>query len=251
MKVIANLLLVLGILCLIYYGIIIVYTGPSSSFSWFWLLAGVISLMVFVIIRYMLKYKISLGKLPSIILATLILVGLCGFIMVEGLIVYHASRKADPKMDYLIVLGAQVKGRKISKSLHKRLKIAERYLIDNPDTLVIVSGGQGPGEDISEALAMKNYLISNEIAAERIIMEDQSTSTLENIIYSKKFLNNADAKVAVVTNGFHIFRSLNIARKQGITNVQGLSAPTEPLLLISYYVREALAVFKDFAMGNM
>ena len=207
--------------------------------------------MAYLLIRYMLKHNIRLNKTVSYIFTIIIIIGASIFILVEGLIIYHGNRRADPNMDYLIVLGAQVRGTRITNSLQKRLKAAETYLKENPDTLVIVSGGQGSGEDISEALAMKNYLISNGIAKERIIMEDKSTSTVENIRYSKKLLDRDDRDVAIVTNGFHVLRSVSIAKKQGLINVQGLSAPSDPILLISYYVRETLAIIKDFLMGNM
>ena len=154
-------------------------------------------------------------------------------------------------MDYLIVLGAQIRGTRITNSLYKRLKTAETYLKENPDTLVIVSGGQGSGEDITEAQAMKEFLIENGIREDRILVEDKSTNTHENILYSKKLINRADAKVAVVTNGFHIFRSIGIAKKQGLENVQGLSAPSDPILLVNYYIREVFGVVKDFLFGNM
>lgn len=251
MKIIGYLILVLAILSLIYYGVIISYAGLSSSFSWFWLFLGVVCILIFVIIRYMLKHSISLNRSVSYIFTILVIVGVSIFIFVEGLIIYHGNHKADPNMDYLIVLGAQVRGTRITNTLQKRLKAAKIYLKDNPDTLVIVSGGQGSGEDISEAQAMKNYLISNGIAEERIIMEDKSTNTVENITYSKKLLDKDDADVAVVTNGFHVFRSVSIAKRQGLINVQGLSAPSDSILFISYYIREALAVIKDFVLGNM
>lgn len=251
MRIIGYLILAIGILSLMYYGVIVSYAGSSSSFSWFWLLLGVFCILAFILIRYMLKHNISLNKTVGYIFAILVIVGVSIFILVESLIIYHGNRGADPNMDYLIVLGAQVRGTRITNTLQKRLKVAEIYLKDNPDTLVIVSGGQGPGEDISEAQVMKNYLISNGIAEERIIMEDKSTNTVENITYSKKLLDKDDADVAVVTNGFHVFRSVSIAKKQGLINVQGLSAPSDSILFISYYIREALAVIKDFIVGNM
>jgi uncharacterized SAM-binding protein YcdF (DUF218 family) len=201
----------------------------------------------------MAKKNISLPQPIRYILTFLAITGVCIFILIEGLIIYHANKEADPNMDYLIVLGAQIRGTRITNSLSKRLKASEIYLKDNPLTLVIVSGGQGPGEDISEAEAMRDYLIENGISVNRIIMEDQSKNTVQNIQYSKKLITkeDEDVKVAIVTNGFHVFRSISIARKQGLVNIQGLSAPSDRILFISYYVREVLGVIKDFAFGNM
>lgn len=251
MKILNYIILAIGILSLIYYGVIVMYAGTGSSFSWFWLTLGILGIGLFLAIGYMLKKNIELPQLIRYILASLVLIGFCVFIIVEGLIIYNGNKKAEPDMDYLIVLGAQVRGSRITKSLKERLKAADKYLKDNPRTLVIVSGGQGPGENISEAEAMKNYLLENGIDEDRILVEDKSTNTSENISYSKKLIVKEDAKVAVVTNSFHIFRSVSIAKKQGIENINGLSAPSDPILFISYYVREVFGVIKDFAFGNM
>jgi uncharacterized SAM-binding protein YcdF (DUF218 family) len=116
--------------------------------------------------------------------------------------------------------------------------------------VAIVSGGKGSKEAITEAEAMHLYLMTKGIQPTRIIQEDKSTNTKENIHFSKAFLKD-NATVAIVTNGFHIFRATSIAKKQGITLVQGLAAPTDLLLSINYYVREAVGVLKDKVFGNL
>lgn len=251
MKIINFILLIIGIFSLIYYGVILSYAGRGSSFSWFWLFVGIFCISMFLAIGYMIRRNISLPTTIGYILTSLIIVGISIFVMIEGLIIYHANKEADPNMDYLIVLGAQIRGTRITNSLHKRLQASEAYLLDNPDTLVIVSGGQGPGEDIPEAEAMKRYLIENGIDEDRIIVEDQSRNTVQNIMYSKELITKEDAKVAVVTNGFHVFRAISIAKKQELIKVQGLAASSDSILVISYYVREVLAVMKDFVYGNL
>ena len=90
--------------------------------------------------------------------------------------------------DYIIVLGSKVNGTKPSYSLQYRIDKAPEYLKSHEKTIAIVSGGQGKGEDISEALAMKQGLIKQNIAEDRIIMEDKSTSTDENITFSKPLI---------------------------------------------------------------
>jgi len=251
MRIVHFLILAVGILCLIYYGVIVAYAGTGSSFSWFWLIAGIFCVLLFILIRYMTAKKITLPHPFGYLIAGLVLLGICIFLTIEGMIIYHSNKKADPDMNYLIVLGAQIRGTRITNSLYKRLKTAETYLKENTETLVIVSGGQGSGEAISEAQAMKDFLIKNGIAKERILVEDKSTNTLENIIYSKKLIEKDNARVALVTNGFHVFRATGIAKKQGLKNIQALAAPSDPILFINYYVREGLGVIKDFVSGNM
>lgn len=251
MIILNYIILVLGILCLVYYGIIIGYSGTSTSFAWFWLLAGIFCISLFVIIRYIALRKIIIPWPVRYFFTFIVVCGLFIFFLIEGMIIYHANRKADPGMDYLIVLGAQIRGTQITNSLYKRLKVSEMYLKENPETKVIVSGGKGPGEDIAEAEAMKKFLIENGIEEKRILVEDKSTSTVENIRFSRRLITKENAKVAIVTNGFHVFRSVGIAKKQGLADAQGLAAPSDKVLLISYYVREVLGVIKDFALGNM
>lgn len=96
--------------------------------------------------------------------------------------------KAEDGAQWIIVLGAQVRGKKITDSLRRRLDTAVCYLKKNKETKVIVSGGQGAGEEITEAEAMAEYLIKQGISKDRIRMEDQSTSTRENLRFSRKFL---------------------------------------------------------------
>ena len=135
--------------------------------------------------------------------------------------------------------------------MQKRLDKALEYLAENPDTVVIVSGGQGSNEVISEAEGMKKYLVEAGIQPDRILMEDQSVNTSENLKFSKELLDSVDSTVVVVTNDFHVFRSVRIARKNGYHAVEGLSAGSYPLMLPNNLVREFFGVLKDFFMKNM
>jgi uncharacterized SAM-binding protein YcdF (DUF218 family) len=251
MNILFVIFLILGILSLFYYGIIISYAGVGSSFSWFWLLLGIGSILISLILLYLIRHEISIPKLLRTIIITIFIFGFGVFSLIEGTIIVHANQKADPGMDYIIILGAQVRGTRITKTLKKRLDTAVTYLKENSDTVAIVSGGKGMGEDISEAEAMKKYLIEKGISDARIKMEDKSTNTNENIRFSKDIINNPSAEVAVVTNGFHVYRATEIAKKQGISQIQGLSAPSDKRLLINYYVREFFGVLKDKLFGNM
>jgi len=250
MNLIVGLILITGILCLLYLAAIVAYAGITVSFAWFWLAAGLSCIFVCIGIRYVMIHDIKIAGVWRLLVGAVIMTGLLVFILIEGTLIYHSNRTAEPNMDYLIVLGAQVKGTTVSKALKKRLDTASTYLIDNPRTKAIVSGGQGPGEDVSEAEAMKQYLIGKGIEEKRITKEDQSTNTNENIRFSKAFIKE-NSSVVIVTNGFHIFRSVSIAKKQGITQVHGLAAPSDPLLTLNYYVREVLGVIKDKLKGNL
>ncbi len=162
----------------------------------------------------------------------------------------HGHMKATEDADYIIVLGSKVNGTKPSYSLQYRIDKAAEYLKLHEKTIAIVSGGQGKGEDISEALAMKNGLMKLKIAEDRIIMEDKSTSTDENIKFSKPLIPDNMKKGMIVTNDFHMFRAKKIAAKQGL-QLEGLPAKTPKPIIISSNVREYLAITQYWFMNRI
>lgn len=103
------------------------------------------------------------------------------FFCVEVLILCAMISVAPKNMKYIIILGAQIRGKRVTEALKRRLDRGIRYLNENPETIVIVSGGRGKGEDITEAEAMAEYLENCGIDANRICLEEKSTSTYENL----------------------------------------------------------------------
>ncbi|MFT4412303.1 YdcF family protein [Fredinandcohnia humi] len=172
----------------------------------------------------------------------------CGILYV-GMIHYKISQytKVQPSddADYLIILGAKVNGEFPSLSLTYRINAAAEYAKENPETIIIASGGQGPGEDITEAEAMKRALIDKGINESRIFLEDKSTSTYENIDFSKRFIPDGAKKGLVVTNDYHLYRSIQIA-KDAQLKVEGLPAKTPEITLVKAYIREYLSVTKFY-----
>ncbi len=241
----------LGILFLLYYVVIVAYVGFRTEFGWFWSFMGISCMLAAVLLQLLVRLDIALPRIIAVPVAFILFLGFLVFLAIEVAIIYHATVVPDDNADYVIVLGAQVRGRRITKSLKARLNTAIDYLSNNCDTMVIVSGGKGQGEAISEAEAMKGYLVEHDIQEDRIIMESQSTNTYENIFYSKKLIQGTNRKIVIVSNGFHIFRAVRIAERQSIGLVEGLSAPTDHILLFSYYVREVLAVIKEKLEGNI
>ncbi|MFZ5985723.1 MAG: YdcF family protein [Bacillota bacterium] len=178
-----------------------------------------------------------------------IIMFLASFILVEGAIIVSANTDKNVKVDCLIILGAGLKGDQITLTFKNRLDKGIEYLKENPDIKVIVTGGQGPGETITEAEAMEGYLVKNGINKDRIIKEDRATSTSENIKYSKEILQKLTGKssyrIMIVTNDFHMFRSKMIARRNGFT-AYGVPAETNIFVLVNCYIREYFAVIKTF-----
>ena len=177
-------------------------------------------------------------------------VGLAAFVVVESLIFTEFGAKAQPGADYCIILGAQMKANGPSNTLQRRLDRALVYLRENPETLAIVSGCQGSNEPVSEARGMYDYLVGAGIAPERILLEEASRNTCENLEFSGKLINRQENSVVLVTNNFHMFRALRLAEGAGYGHVQGLAASAYPWTLPNNLLREFMGVVKDFLAGH-
>jgi uncharacterized SAM-binding protein YcdF (DUF218 family) len=184
-------------------------------------------------------------KIISLILGVLIVSGLI-YVAILQFKISQNSHSAIPKnADYLIILGARVKSTVPSLALKSRIDSAGKYLLDNKDTIAIASGGKGPGEDISEAESIKKELLKQGISESRIILEDQSTDTYENIRFSKRLIPKKAKVGIIVTNNFHVYRSLSIAKDQDL-DLYGLAAKTPKSAIIKSYIREYLAITKFY-----
>lgn len=117
--------------------------------------------------------------------------------------------------------------------------------------LCIVTGGKGGSEPVSEGEGMKQYLVKQGIEPARIIVEDRALNTVQNIQFSKQLMSSPDASTALVTNNFHVTRAAALARKQGLTNVYAIAAPSDPAYLPNNMFREFFGLTKDFLAGNL
>lgn len=240
---------IIGLLCIIYCMVVAV-TGFGTYFFMIWGVLGVCSLGLALIVRsgrIMKAVPVWLKGLFWILFCA----GLLLFGAVEAKILARYNAQASPGADYVIILGAQWKSTGPSEMLRRRLDKAIEYLEQNPDTKVIVSGGQGANESIPEALGMQEYLVGAGIGEERILVEDRSTSTYENLVFGAQFLNPDEDRVVIVTNNFHVFRAQSIAKKQGYQNVEGLAASTPLGSEPNNLLREFMGVVKDFFVGNL
>lgn len=157
----------------------------------------------------------------------------------------HSHLTVPDHGDYLIILGARVKGTVPSLSLQNRIDAAAEYMQQNKDTIAIASGGKGSGENISEAAAIKQGLIEHGISDSRILLEDKSTNTAENIRFSKKLIPKHIKFGMVVTNDYHIYRAKSIAKDHGL-DLAGLPAETPAIAIPKSYIREYLAITKYY-----
>jgi uncharacterized SAM-binding protein YcdF (DUF218 family) len=147
-------------------------------------------------------------------------------------------------------LGAGLNNGKPSKTLARRINTGAAYLKQDTALHAVVCGGRGFLEEVTEAQVMADLLQQSGIAAHRIMMEDSSKNTYENLLYSQKFVD-INAKIVIVTSEFHLFRAKRIAKKAGYKNIGGIASKTPLLLLPTCYAREYFAVVKALIFSDI
>ncbi len=161
-----------------------------------------------------------------------------------------ASVDTPPENATVVVLGCQVKGDKPSRMLNDRCESALNFLKSNPKSVCVASGGQGKGENISEAEAICDFLVENGISADRIYIEDKSTNTSQNLSNSADIIkeNNLSTDVAIASDNFHQLRAEIFAKENGLTAYSAGNA-TYSFVSAGYWAREILAVYKAVVLG--
>lgn len=163
----------------------------------------------------------------------------CGFLMVRA-----ASEGKSAESDAVIVLGAAVHGDKVTWVLENRLNTAIDYLNEHPNAVCVVSGGQGAGETVTEASAMKKYMVERGIDGNRVYTEERAKNTKENFSYSKAIIDSVlgkNARIAFVTTNFHVYRAGQVAKAQGLS-VTGIPAEDVWYLRLNNFLRECVGI---------
>lgn len=186
-------------------------------------------------------------------LIALICVGALAFSALLGAVLYGSYDHVRGNPQVMVILGCQVKSWGPSILLQDRLDKALDYWKDNPDITIVVSGGQGPDEHISEAQAMYDYLVENGVNGKQIVQENQSQNTIQNLAFTKVLLEekgyDTDSDVVVVSNGFHLTRVRMLWERVfgSDEKLSTLAAPsTHVPSRLKMYIREPLALVKSF-----
>lgn len=233
-------------------GAVLYFLCPGYSFSGLCTFAAAALIPIYHLLGNIRPRKLRKGAMTM--LTILLCVLFAAMSVTCGIIVSSSRGTEDPESEYLIVLGAGVNGTRPSRSLRERIDAAYDYLVSNPEAVAIVSGGQGSGEDITEALCMFNELTAAGIDPERVWMEDKATTTLENLRFSLDLIEERTgtrpAKAAIVSSEYHLHRAGIFA---GWLNLEAELVPAKtgivPLRL-NYYLREIFAVWYYSIFGG-
>lgn len=257
-------------LCIVYFGVIIGYSGPDTSLCIAWPVFSAL----FAAMGYFLRTAKRHGDGMPRFLPTFIYTSFCmlllSFITIMYLVVGASREAEDKRVDYCIVMGARVYSNGISKTLMYRLDKAERLWRMNPETVLVLAGGQAQGDPIPEAFAMYNYLMLKGVPGAAMLVDAGSTTT-SGIIQNAAGLIEADhaerripkgpgdriypedylPKIGIITSDYHMFRSLALAEEEGIERPVPIPAVSDSVLFVHNCVRESVAIVKDFFMGNV
>lgn len=250
-NVIKYAIIIIGLAFVIYYLMLKHIMGPIT-FSKYLFYGGIVLIIIPFIDKLLNKLldKYKSYKLFRKVIIAFVLVFTVIFGVTEIFIVSCSLQKNYDDVDYTIVLGAGLRGENMTLTLKQRVDTSLEY-IDKSNNFgyIVMSGGQGAGESIPESYAMKKYVVQNGVSDEKVLTEDKSTSTYENILFSIGLIekhSNEDIEnlnIKVITSGFHSLRAKFICNKLGIKNLTVLSAPINPIFIPTYYIREFLAFY--------
>ncbi len=254
-KNISIILLVAFCLIFVVYALALFFTGFGGYLSLIWFVPAFLC----VLFALMIKGKITLKKWQKLMMMYVLVPIVLFFLIVEGIIISGFFQKPKEEPKYIVVLGATVYDHGPCYILRQRLKESKKWADVYPEAMIVVTGGQGKDEPFTEGSEMKRYLVEElGVSKDRIIVEEKSMNTFENMTFSGEILENTDdafsyeeTPVLLVTNNFHMYRAMRIAKKAGFENLSGAPSGTYPYLFPHYMVREFGAVLKNVALGRM
>lgn len=253
-KIIASVAITAGMFSLLYF-----LFGLAMGWSVFSGIIVILFLGILLIIygRACLRGESLFARIRPKALKAIVSAGLVifllSFVIIEGTIIYNGFKVDNENPDYIIVLGAAMKGSRPSLELADRLDRSLEFYRKHTAERIIVTGGKGIGEDIAEGQFMKGYLVEHGIPSERVICEDKSESTWENIVNSRKIIQETDKrqniKLTIVTNDFHMFRAKFLARREGFI-AYGYPTGTPFYIIPNHFVREYFAIIKSAVLDR-
>ena len=247
-KVIINILKFLAFAlgtALIINGLFLMFTSNLN-------IGNILTLVFGIILLCLSLFSRKINKILPLWIKIAFTLGISFVVFLSSfLLIYGLSDTADYKEDAIIVLGAGVHGETPSPTLKDRLDTAVDYYNKNQDVIIVVSGGKGPQENVTEAFAMEKYLLTKGVKPQNILKEEKATSTYENFKYSKEILDEyfkKDYKTAFISNEYHIYRANGISKTAGIKDSTHIHSNTRWHSVVTGVLRECLAVSKFWVL---
>lgn len=239
--------------CFLALGLVIFFCFTAYQFTGLLCMGLGLVIICYTALKALAKNHVTAAKILRLILTTFLLLGILAATVTGVLVGWASVGHEGVSCRYIVVLGAGVDGTTPSLSLRERLDAAYDYLISNPQTICVVSGGQGDGEQITEAECMYLELIRRGIEPERIWQENKATSTVENLRFSLDLIEERTgtrpSQIGLVSSDYHLYRAGLMAEDQDITAI-GIPAETSLLHLeINYFLREIAAVWYYCLIG--
>ena len=215
-------------------------------------LAGLIT--VYYLIAMLKAHHVTAAKILRTVVTTFVILGLLLVGSTLAVVVRASLGDDHVQCQYLVVLGAKVNGTEPSISLRDRINAAESYLKRHPDTIAVLSGGQGQDEGISEAQCMFEQLTAAGIDPNRLWLEERATSTWENLQFTLDLIEEKTGvrptQLGVISSEYHLFRAGLFAAECGVEAI-GIPAPTAwASLRLNYFLREVAGVWHYLILGG-
>lgn len=226
--------------------------GYSFTVLVCWCLIGI---LMFYNIAHLLQNKYPRGtKAAKRIFTCILCIGLIVAGVTEAFIIHASFGNPKEACQYVVVLGAKVRPDGPSVSLMDRIRAAADYMNAHPEVTAVVSGGKGADEPISEAQCMYQELTALGIDPDRIWMEDQATSTWENLQFSLNLIESKTGtrpeKIGILSSEYHLFRASLFADACGVESV-GIPAATSRLSQkVNHFMREVAGVWHYIILGG-
>lgn len=245
--------------CLVWWiiaGVLMVLVLLTPTFFYVRLLPVLVALVIgyYCLLSLLKKKHPGAAHVLRSILTTGVILGVLIFVITGGFILQEGCEIPEEDLPYIVVLGAQVRDYGPSESLQERIDTAYEYLTTHPDTVCIVSGGQGSDEPMTEAQCMYNCLVEMGISPDRVIKEEQATSTWGNLNFSLDIIETRSGSrptsLGVVSSEYHLFRT-GLQAKEYDLDIIGIPAQTGSFdRWLHYFVREIAGVWHYILLGG-
>ena len=200
-----------------------------------------------------LKYP-AFAKITTKIFTVILIIGLLVVGITEAIIIKYSFGNPNETVDYIVVLGAKVNANGPSVSLWDRICAAYTYLDEHPNVIAVVSGGQGTDEPITEAECMFRELVELGIDPKRIWIEDEATSTWENMHFTLDLIEEKTGerpqKLGVLSSEYHLFRASLFAKAAGVEFVGIPARTSRASQAINHFMREVAGVWHYLILGG-